>query len=221
MRTVRLYFDCISPYAWLALNRLEEWEKDFGATVECVPVLFGALLDANGSLGPAEVPAKRTYVYTDVFRLAALWGLDVKGPPEHPFNPLKALRLVTAATDPATKRRLALAVCNAAWRDGLDLTDDRVLERLVNECGLDADTLLPLVSAEATKRRLIEQTQEAIDACVFGVPTFRYGDDLFWGVDRMAILGLAVQGQLDIDRPHLEEVLARPRGIDRKRAPRP
>ena len=219
MTSVRFYFDCISPYAWLAFTQLDRWENEHKTPIECIPVLFGALLDANGNLGPAEIPAKRQYVYTDAFRLASLYGLPVLGPPAHPFNPLKALRLVSAADDQPTKRRLGLALCHSAWRDGLDVTDDTVLHRILLQENVDATKYLGQIQTPAVKQRLIDQTADALRRGVFGVPTFEWKGELFWGVDRMDLLASAIHGEVKVDRKQLEIALGRPRGIDRKAAP--
>lgn len=219
MTSVRFYFDCISPYSWLAFTQLDAWEKKYRVPIECVPVLFGALLDAQGNVGPAEVPAKRTYTFFDAARFAAHLQLTMVGPPAHPFSPLKALRLVCAVEPQSEKRRLGLALCHAAWRDGLDITDDAVLRRLVAAEGFDAEKMLGAIQTPEVKQRLIDSTSDAVKNGVFGVPTFQWNDDLFWGCDRMELLGRFVTGELHINRESIDTALARPRAIDRKRAP--
>src|SRR3569623_816361 len=66
MRTLRFYFDYLSPYAYLAWTQIHT----LGVEVAPHPVLFAALLDANGARGPAEVPARRRYIIRDLARLA-------------------------------------------------------------------------------------------------------------------------------------------------------
>ncbi|MGH6623825.1 MAG: DsbA family protein, partial [Burkholderiaceae bacterium] len=90
--TVEFYFDPISPYSWLAAHRLDRIEA-VGAKLDFRPVLLPGLLSAHGTKGPAETPSKREYTMRDVLRTAARHGLTVKGPPTHPFNPLRALRM--------------------------------------------------------------------------------------------------------------------------------
>ena len=76
---VTFYFDPVSPYAWLAANALDRIEAA-GAQIVFQPVLFAALLNAHGNIGPAEVPAKRAYIFRDVMREAARAGLAIQGP---------------------------------------------------------------------------------------------------------------------------------------------
>ena len=92
---LRWYFDFISPFAYL------QWPKvrallDTHAIVP-VPILFGAVLDAVGQKGPAEIPRKREFTYRHVAWQARQQGIALRFPPAHPFNPLAALRLCIAA----------------------------------------------------------------------------------------------------------------------------
>ena len=92
---LRWYFDFISPFAYL------QWPKVRGLLdtdpIVPVPVLIGAILDAVGQKGPAEIPRKRTFTYRHLSWQARQQGVALRFPPAHPFNPLAALRLCIAA----------------------------------------------------------------------------------------------------------------------------
>ena len=90
-KPVYFYFDPISPYAWLAWHRCQPLIGENRLIPR--PVLFAGLLGAHGTKGPAEIPAKRHYTFLDVQRWACVYGLTLRGPPAHPFNPLAPLRL--------------------------------------------------------------------------------------------------------------------------------
>jgi 2-hydroxychromene-2-carboxylate isomerase len=213
-RTVEFYFDPISPYSWLAarqcgrLDAVDVW-LDFR------PVLFGALLAAHGNKGPAEMPAKRAYTMRDVLRIAAQLGVPVKGPPTHPFNPLRALRMCIALDDASARRRFGLALMDAAWEHGLDLTDDAVLAGIARDCGLDGTALLARAGGADVKQRLLDATNDAVAAGIFGVPTYRIDGEIFWGTDRIDALLWKLQGHT-IDESLLATVLARPASAVRK-----
>jgi 2-hydroxychromene-2-carboxylate isomerase len=184
---MRFYFDFISPYAFLAWQSLPSFRRETGATIEIVPVLFAALLDHHGTKGPAEIPAKRTYVFKDANRKAEVMGFGpVVPPPAHPFNPLLALRLSSLPfDDQAARERMIDAFFRATWggEGGVD-TPERVaaiLERL----GLPASRLIAEANADENKLRLRAQTDAAIEAGVFGVPTLLVKGEVFWGVDAM------------------------------------
>jgi 2-hydroxychromene-2-carboxylate isomerase len=207
---VRCYFDPVSPYAWLALRELERIDAAAGAPVRLVPVLFAGLLNAHGNIGPAELPAKRAYVFRDVLREAARHGLPFTGPPGHPFNPLTALRMCTALADEGRRRTLAVALAAACWEAGVDISDASEVVRVADDAGLDGAALLTAAASAAVKQELASATAQAVADGVFGVPTFRVEGDhgLFWGADRIEALLWRLAGN-GIDEDVLAEFLAR------------
>jgi 2-hydroxychromene-2-carboxylate isomerase len=204
---VRCYFDPISPYVWLSAGAIARIEAT-GAKVVVEPVLFAAMLNAHGQKGPAEIAAKRAYTFRDVMRQAAQQGLAFTGPPGHPFNPLTALRMCLALDGQAARRRFALALLAACWEHGEDISDGQVLARIAQACDIDGAALLAAAQQAGIKQRLAADTERAIADGVFGVPTFRYGDELFWGGDRVDALLWRLQGN-GIDEAKLTEFLAR------------
>lgn len=201
------YFDPVSPYAWLASKALARIESA-GAQVVVQPVLFAGMLNAHGQKGPAEITAKRAYTFRDVMRQAAFHGLPFAGPPGHPFNPLPALRMCLALDEQDQRRRFALALMAACWERGDDISDGATLVRLARECDLDGTQLAEAAQQPTIKQRLAADTEQAIVAGVFGVPTFSCGDELFWGADRIDALLWRLQGNT-IDEQQLADFLAR------------
>jgi 2-hydroxychromene-2-carboxylate isomerase len=216
MRLVEFYFDPVSPYpySWLAAKQCARVEAA-GVELDFRPVLFAGLLAAHGSTGPAEIPAKREYTMRDVLRLASGLGLTAIGPPTHPFNPLRALRMCIALDDRAARHSFGIALLDAAWSRGLDLTDDAVLQALANECGFDGPALLARAGDAEVKQRLIAATDAAVAAGIFGVPTWRIDGEIFWGEDRIEALLRHLQGHT-IDESLLATVLARPASAARR-----
>jgi 2-hydroxychromene-2-carboxylate isomerase len=213
-RTVEFYFDVVSPYSWLAARQAGRVEAT-GARVEFRPVLFAGLLAAHGGKGPAEVPAKRAYTMRDVLRVAARLGVPAAFPPTHPFNPLRALRMCIAVDGHDARRRFAVALMDAAWQGGRDLADDAALRDIARACALDGDTLLARAGDPEVKKRLLDATAAAVTAGIFGVPTWRVGDELFWGADRIDALVWHLHGH-GIDEDLLANILARPASAVRK-----
>ena len=213
--TIEFFFDPISPYAWLAGTRLAEVEAKSGQKIVVRPILFAGLLKAHGHQGPAEIPAKRRYTFRDVMRRANDYALKLEGPPKHPFNPLKALRIATAIDADEQRREFAVNVMNAAWSDGQDLTDDTVLDEIANAVGLDSDWWREAIQNADVKGQLIAATQQAIDSDIFGVPTFRSGEQLFWGDDSIHDLLRHIDGQI-VDEAKLAVILSRESGVARR-----
>jgi 2-hydroxychromene-2-carboxylate isomerase len=210
---VTFYFDPVSPYAWLAMEQADRITEAGGQLI-CKPILFAALLNEHGTKGPAEIPAKRAYVFRDVMRQARQLDLTFRGPPNHPFNPLAALRTIHAVEDEAQRLTLARSLHAAAWRDGIDITDPNNLHALVKRNGFDADAISTAAHSPEVKQRLRDATQEAVDAGVFGVPTFHLRGELFWGADRIDAVIWALKGGT-IDDTLYQQALARPSGAQR------
>jgi 2-hydroxychromene-2-carboxylate isomerase len=213
MTSLRVYVDFLSPYAYLAWTQLPALAARHGATLEPVPVLFGAMLDAFGTLGPAEVPIKRRYVYEDVVRKAKLLGVPLTVPPAHPFHPLSALRVATAA---GADRAVIDALFSAAWGQGRPIDSPEGVREALVRAGLDP-SLVERASEHETKRALAEATRAAIERGVFGVPTVEVRGERFWGLDVLSSLKAFLRG----DDPITPELRARLEktaiGIERKR----
>lgn len=205
---VQFYFDPISPFAWLATKDISCIEAT-GCQVVFQPVLFAAMLTAHGNKGPAEIAAKRVHTFRDVMRLAAEMGLKFVGPPGHPFNPLMALRMATAIADPALRKAFVVAMYAACWERGKDVSQADVLIVLANDCGLDGEALAEAAVTPAIKQQLAAATEMAIARGVFGVPTFEYEGEFFWGADRIDSLLWRIAGNR-IDEAALQAFLDQP-----------
>jgi len=214
---VDFYFDFISPYVWLASHQLGEVRACTAAKFRFVPVLFAALLDHNSNLGPAEIPAKRRYTFQDVERWAVYLGLRFKSPPAHPFNPLTALRVASAIDNDSLREAFAVRLLDAAWSEGKDIASDSVVHEVAYDVCLNGEELLGKAQTDGIKRRLRLQTESAIQAGVFGIPSFVVAGEIFWGNDRLHFLKAYLQGKLRTDKAKVEEILARPRAAERPR----
>jgi 2-hydroxychromene-2-carboxylate isomerase len=193
--TLEFYFDFISPYAYLAWTQIHELADRYAAAVVPKPILFAALLDANATKGPAEIPSKRLWVFKDTFRRARYLGVPFAPPPAHPFNPLLALRLASAEVDTPVRRRLIDVLFAATWGGGQGVADEPTVERLLREANLPADALLAEARSPALKAKLRAETDGALARGVFGVPTLIVDGELFWGLDAFDHVARRLEGR--------------------------
>jgi len=207
-KKIEFYFDPISPYVWLASTQLDRIKQQTNLDIIVKPILFAGLLKANDHKGPAEIPAKRVYTFTDVLRRAAHYGLDINGPPSHPFNPLLGLRTAIAIEDNQRRLRYAKSLVDAAWVEGADITVEQTIIDVAKTSEIDPQWLLACARMPQIKQKLVDATQAAIDLGIFGVPTFRVDDQLFWGDDRIDELFRYLNGDR-IDKTKLDEILSR------------
>jgi 2-hydroxychromene-2-carboxylate isomerase len=200
LRTVRIYLDYISPNAYLAWHQLPALAEKYGYQVEAVPVLYAALLDASGTLGPGETPAKGRWMMKNVQRKAILLGLPMQTPAYFPFNPVLALRMSLLPLEKPARHQLIDALFEAVWCRSLHVSETEVAARVANELGLPGAALVAQASQAEIKSRLREQTNDAIRHGVFGVPTMEIGDELFWGYDDFPYLELFLAGRDPLDQ---------------------
>ncbi len=188
-------FDFVSPYAYLAWTQIHALAARHQRAVVPIPVVFGALLDARGQKGPAEIPAKRAYLFKDCVRLAHRFGVPFAPPPSHPFNPLPALRASSLPLPEPVRRALIDRLFAAAWGGGRGIGDPAEVAAAAAAVGLDGGQVVRDAGTPAIKDVVRRHTDEALAEGVFGVPTMLVGGELFWGVDALPHLDLFLEGR--------------------------
>jgi len=207
MRQADWYFDFVSPFAYFALQRLDELPPDLEIT--CRPVLFAGLLAHWGQKGPAEIPPKRIWTYRWCTWWAAHHGIPFRFPAAHPFNPLPYLRLAVAAGNklPAIRR-----IFEALWTTGANPADPAAFKALALSLGLDDSA----ISAQDIKDALRLGTEQAAARGVFGVPTLALAGELFWGVDGFDFAKAFLADSSIAATEEMRRVIELPVGVARK-----
>lgn len=207
MQRLVFTFDFISPFAYLAFERLPQVLQGCSYEVQYRPVLFAGLLQHWGQKGPAEIEPKRAFTFRQVHWLAQHHGVAMDTPAEHPFSPLPLLRLALACSaDHLPNRRVVEAIFHHAWRGGADAVAPGRVAALAQQLAPVHDPASP-----AVKQALRHHTQAAVDEGLFGVPTLTLQGRHFWGLDTLPMLRDALQGGAWFDGP----------AWDREGAPRP
>ena len=204
---LRWYFDFISPFSFLHWQKV----KALAVTHEVlpVPVVFGAILDALGQKGPAEIPGKREFTYRHVLWQARGEGVSLCFPPAHPFNPLAALRACVAA---GASLQSVDELFNWIWGQGNAGDSVAALEPVLARLGIDSAAL----SSDATRAALRHNTEDAIARGVFGVPTLEVDGKMFWGNDAHAFALAALADPALLDAAEMQRVSTLPVGIARR-----
>jgi 2-hydroxychromene-2-carboxylate isomerase len=197
MKHITFYLDFVSPYAYLAFERLPQELAGLSFAITYQPILLGAVLQHHGNRAPADVAPKREWLYRHVSWLAQQQGLDFSMPRVHPFNPLPLLRLAFAC-DAAGQpnRHVCTQLFRHVWQGGEDAVDPLRL------AALQADLKPARDPADAdVKQQLRTATEAAAKAGVFGVPAFAVDGKLFWGLDALPMLRAYVDGDAWFDGP--------------------
>ena len=207
---LRFYFDYLSSNAYLAWEVLPALATYHGRRVEPVPVLFAGLLGAHGQLGPAEVPPKALWMARNNLRKAARLGIPLHLPAFHPFNPLLALRASSLPLGDAARARLVGGLFRATWAERRHVADPHVVAAVADAAGLDGGALVAAAGEPEAKARLRQQTDDALAAGVFGVPTVVADGELFWGYDDFPMLARFLDGRDPLSARAAAEWSARP-----------
>ncbi len=181
-----VYFDYISPFAYLATELLPGLAARHHAVLDWKPIEMLSL--SSFSKGLPYSPAKRAYVAVDALRSAGFHGVPIQAPKPFPVRSEAALHLALVAQARDRFAPLHRALFHAAWRHQRDLADELVLAACVNDAAGDPGEWLEEAGRPETRERLRVLTAEAEAAGVFGVPSVILEGEIFWGLDSLPAL---------------------------------
>lgn len=186
MRDLDVYYDYISPFAYIAAEVLPAFALRLGVTLHWKPIEMERLSNYDNGLPYSEV--KRRYVVVDAMRTAQFHNVEIQVPKPHPVDSMMAMRLAVVAGDDARFLALHRALFRAAWREQRSLADVSVLEACIEQAGGAGEPWLAQAHAPETADLIKANTQEAEVKGIFGVPSILLGSELFWGIDCLPTL---------------------------------
>jgi len=195
---IEFFFDCSSPWTYLAWHNIQPLAKEFSAEISWRPILVGGIFNTVNpsvySQREKPVPLKARYAKKDLQDWARSAGLAIKMPPTvFPVNSVKAMRgciwLGNAAMVP-----FARAVFEAYWGADHDISQDAVLTDVCKRVGIDPQRFFAGISDQAIKDQLKANTEEVVARGGFGSPTiFVDKTDMYFGNDRLPLIREALQ----------------------------
>jgi 2-hydroxychromene-2-carboxylate isomerase len=196
---IECFFDCSSPWTYLAFHNLPAVAREFSAQIAWRPFLVGGVFNAiNPSVQASRdhpVPAKQAYMHKDLQDWAHEAGLRILFPPTvFPVNSVKAMRGCLALQPAGKLEPFARAVFEAYWRDDQDISRPDVLTAICRQIDIDPAPFFAAIETPTIKDRLRANTQELIDRGGFGSPTiFVGGTDMYFGNDRLPLIHAALR----------------------------
>lgn len=193
MATLEFFYDCSSPWTYLAFDRIEEVTEYAEATLIWRPILVGGVFNAvNESVYEQRknpVWPKLRWYTKDLQDWANLYNLPIGQPPVFPVNSVKAMRGAIVAARHDLLPRWSRRMFESYWGELRDISQDDVLGEVANEIGLGSDVLFAGIAEPAVKAELRANTDELIERGGFGSPTmFIDGDDMYFGNDRLLLV---------------------------------
>jgi 2-hydroxychromene-2-carboxylate isomerase len=191
--SIDYYFTPQSPWAYLGHDRFVRMASAAGAAVRVLPVDFGKVFPLSGGLPLGQrAPQRQAYRLVELQRFSEHLQIPLNRQPKFfPVGGDPAARLITAVDrhdGPAAALKLCGAIFRAVWAKERDIASDEVLADILLASGGDAARMAQAKAPEI--QQLYEtHTQQAIDAGVFGAPSYVVDGEIFWGQDRLDYLG--------------------------------
>ncbi len=180
--TIHYYLSPVSPFTLLAGDILE---KQAPADIVYHPFDIGRLFGATGGVPvPQRSPQRQAYRLAELARIQKQRGISINLKPQFfPVDGRPASKLMLAVRDSgADIAGLVQALLSAVWQKDLNIADESVLAQILDDLNIDSALL---EQSKALDDQLDKETDEAIEAGVFGSPFYIVDDEPFWGQDRL------------------------------------
>ena len=183
-KLIDFYFDFISPYSYLAYNKLKFSNKDNQINVNYKPILLGGLHNLGGITAPAFNERKMKNMKNDCELIATKNNIHFKWNTKFPINSLYLMRGYLLINDDLKEKYFDFCF-NAYWKDNIDITDEKNITIILDNIGFNKKNFFDGIKDLKIKEKLKDLTKNAFDKDIFGAPTFVVNNKIFWGQDRL------------------------------------
>jgi 2-hydroxychromene-2-carboxylate isomerase len=194
MDKVEFFFDCSSPWTYIAFHNILALRDELGMVIDWRPILVGGVFNAINTnvyrIRENPVPAKDAYIGKDLNDWAQMIGLKIIWQPSiFPVNSVRAMRACIVALDQNRLEPFARRVFELYWGEDQDISEDHALLEAASCADIDGNHVLEAIEKVATKNRLRKNTEELIHRGGFGSPTMFVGEhDMYFGNDRLVLV---------------------------------
>jgi len=195
MTRLEFFFDCSSPWTYLAFTGIQPIVERYPLTIEWRPILVGGVFNAvNKGLYEARESMfnderRITHYMKDLADWAKYYNLKIGWPEMHPANAVKVMRGCFVAEEQGKLVAYAKRAFELYWGECRDISSDDVVRELVTAVGLDERDFFDKINSQTYKDRLRENTDELIERGGYGSPTlFINGNDMYFGNDRLPLV---------------------------------
>ena len=185
IKPFEFYFDFGSPYSFIAHKQIRKIESDNSIKIKYEPILLGGLLKLAGIKANADIPIKGRYMIKDCKLWAEKYQITFKFNNFFPINTLNLMRGAIVAEKKKFAENFINKIFDAIWKDGLNLNDNQIIEKLLKNLDINPKSFLLEVTETPIKIELKKRTEDAFEKGIFGAPTFVVNNKIFWGQDRI------------------------------------
>ena len=183
-KLIDFYFDFISPYSYLAYNKLKSLNKNNQININYKPILLGGLHNLGGITAPAFNERKMKNMKNDCELIANKNNIKFKWNAKFPINSLYLMRGYLIINDDLKEKYFDFCF-DAYWKDNLDISDEKNITIILNNIGFNNENFFNGIKDLKIKEKLKDLTKNAFDKDIFGAPTFVVNNKIFWGQDRL------------------------------------
>ena len=185
IKSFEFYFDFISPYSFLAHKEIIKIEKANAIKIKYMPILLRGLHNLAGINAPVFIPVKAKYMIKDCKLWAEKYNTIFKVNNYFPIKTLNLMRCVLVAEKKSFVKNFINKVFDAIWKDGLNLNDNTIVEKLLKNIDINPKPFLMEAIDPKIKDELKRRTDAAYKKGIFGAPSFIINNKIFWGQDRL------------------------------------
>ena len=183
-KLIDFYFDFISPYSYLAYNKLKSLNKDNQINIDYKPILLGGLHNLGGITAPAFNERKMKNMKNDCLMVAKKNNIEFVWNEKFPLNSLYLMRGYLSVGNEIKKKFFDICF-DAYWKNNIDISDEENVNKILETCKIDKFTYDNDIKQKAIKDELRTLTDAAFQKDIFGAPTFVVNNKIFWGQDRL------------------------------------
>lgn len=185
--SLEIWFEFGSTYSYLSTMRIDALAQQAGVSLAWKPFLLGPVFrDLGWETSPFLLQeAKGRYMWRDMERRAAKYGLPFRKPSVFPRSAILPMRVAVLGADQEWMPAFSRAVMLQNWAEDVDINSPANVRRALHGLVADPGQIIGQAQSDENKLKLREQTEEAQRRGIFGGPTFFVGDEMYWGDDRL------------------------------------
>ena len=183
IKTIDFYFDFISPYSYIAHQKIKSIKAN-KVEFNYKPILLGGLHKLGEITAPAFNERKMKNMRNDCELISKKNDISFKWNDKFPINSLYLMRGYISI-DSKFKDQYTDACFNAYWKNNINISLEQNISDILNNCKIDEKEFFNLINDQKIKNDLKNLTDKAFEKNIFGAPTFVVNEKIFWGQDRL------------------------------------